>query len=142
MKCMTSLTSVKSKHEVAGLSKLVSVIISLALSLAIVILAAGVYVMFRSSKQKSQMGAWRSVNFESQSLKTLKAEVKTLAKIRNKNIAKILGFCYSSDALILIYEHLRKGSLRDIIASPDFQLSWDVRLKIAIGVAQGLAYLH
>ncbi|KAK1372373.1 hypothetical protein POM88_028566 [Heracleum sosnowskyi] len=55
----------KSKHEVASLSKLVSVIISLALSLAIVILVVGVYVMFRSSKQKSQMGAWRSVFFYS-----------------------------------------------------------------------------
>ncbi|KAL1813570.1 hypothetical protein ACET3Z_023635 [Daucus carota] len=180
----------KSKHEVAGLSKLVSVIISLALSIAIVILAVGIYITYRSSKKNTQMGVWRSVffyslrvteqdllvamddkaargsggafgkvyiinlpsgenvavkkilNFESQSLKTLKAEVKTLAKIRNKNIAKILGFCYSSDALILIYEHLQKGSLGDMIALPDFQLPWDDRLRIATGVAQGLAYLH
>lgn len=180
----------KHEREVAGLSKLAFALISIALSVVILVLAAGFYVVCRSSKQNSQMGVWRSVffyslrvteqdlilamdekaargnggafgkvyvinlpsgelvavkkilNFESQSLKNLKAEVKTLAKIRNKNIIRILGFCYSSDSIFLIYECLQKGSLGDLIASPDFQLPWSVRLRIAIGVAQGLAYLH
>ncbi|XAR68552.1 Non-specific serine/threonine protein kinase [Bertholletia excelsa] len=84
----------------------------------------------------------RIVNFGSQSSKSLKAEIKTLAKIRHKNIAKILGFCYSDDSILLIYEYLQKGSLGDLIVRPGFGLPWSVRLKIAIGVAQGLAYLH
>lgn len=180
----------KHEREVAGLSKLAFALISIALSVVILVLAAGFYVVCRFSKQNSQMGVWRSVffyslrvteqdlilamdekagrgnggafgevyvinlpsgelvavkkilNFESQSLKNLKAEVKTLAKIRNKNIIRILGFCYSSDSVLLIYECLQKGSLGDLIALPDFQLPWNVRLRIAIGVAQGLAYLH
>ncbi|KAI3472167.1 hypothetical protein Pfo_029655 [Paulownia fortunei] len=82
------------------------------------------------------------LNFASQSSKSLKNEVKTLAKIRHKNIVKILGFCHSDDSIFLIYEYLPKGSLGDIIGKPDFNLPWSVRLKIAIGIAQGLAYLH
>ncbi|XP_009608276.1 probably inactive leucine-rich repeat receptor-like protein kinase At5g06940 [Nicotiana tomentosiformis] len=82
------------------------------------------------------------MNFGSQSSKSLKTEIKTLAKIRHKNITKILGFCYSNDAIFLIYEYLASGSLGDLIGKSDFQLQWNVRLKIAIGVAQGLAYLH
>ncbi|KAK6149186.1 hypothetical protein DH2020_016711 [Rehmannia glutinosa] len=82
------------------------------------------------------------LNFGSQSSKSLKNEVKTLAKIRHKNIVKILGFCHSDDAIFLIYEYLPKGSLGDLIGKTDFNIPWSVRLKIAIGIAQGLAYLH
>ncbi|KAK2984534.1 hypothetical protein RJ640_019509 [Escallonia rubra] len=82
------------------------------------------------------------LNFGSQSPKNLKAEVKTLAKIRHKNITRILGFCHSNDAIFLIYECLPRGSLWDLISSPDYELPWSVRLRIAVGVAQGLAYLH
>ncbi|KAB5551831.1 hypothetical protein DKX38_009142 [Salix brachista] len=82
------------------------------------------------------------VNIGNQSSKTLKAEIKTLAKIRHKNIIKVLGFCHSEESIFLIYEYLPKGSLRDLFSRADFQLQWSDRLKISIGVAQGLAYLH
>ncbi|KAJ6408187.1 hypothetical protein OIU84_011488 [Salix udensis] len=82
------------------------------------------------------------VNIGNQSSKTLKAEIKTLAKIRHKNIIKVLGFCHSEESIFLFYEYLPKGSLRDLISRADFQLQWSDRLKISIGVAQGLAYLH
>ncbi|KAF1897640.1 hypothetical protein Lal_00032397 [Lupinus albus] len=82
------------------------------------------------------------VNFGNRSSKSLKAEVKTMAKIRHKNIVKILGFCHSNESVFLIYEYLNGKSLGDLISSQNFELQWGFRLRIAIGVAQGLVYLH
>ncbi|KAL8494094.1 hypothetical protein ACS0TY_025037 [Phlomoides rotata] len=84
----------------------------------------------------------KMLNFASQSSKALKNEVRNLAKIRHKNIVKILGFCHSDDTIFLIYEYLPMGSLGDVIGQPHFNPPWNVRLTIAIGVAQALAYLH
>ncbi|KAJ4824163.1 hypothetical protein Tsubulata_033699 [Turnera subulata] len=178
------------QHNHVGLSESTWALISIAFGIGVLLLAAGFFVFHRSSKQKSQLGGWRSVffyplritehdlvmgmneksavggngvfgssyiirlpsgeqvavkklvNIGSQTSKALKAEVKTLAKIRHKNIAKILGFCHSDESIILIYEYLQNGSLGDLISRPDFQLQWSDRLRIALGVAQGLAYLH
>ncbi|XP_042515666.1 probably inactive leucine-rich repeat receptor-like protein kinase At5g06940 [Macadamia integrifolia] len=173
-----------------GPTKLTCVLISIAFAAALMVVAAGFFVMYRSYKLKSRRGTWCSVfyyplrvtehdlimgmdeksaigsggafgrvyilrlpggefvavkrlmNFKSQSWKTLKAEIKTLAKIRHKNIIKLMGFCYSEDSILLIYEFAHRGSLGDLICRSDFQLEWSTRLKIATGAAQGLAYLH
>ncbi|VAH33296.1 unnamed protein product [Triticum turgidum subsp. durum] len=72
----------------------------------------------------------------------VKNEMKALAKIRHKNVAKIAGFCYAEGEVSVIYEYFQKGSLQDMICAPKFAVGWNDRLKVALGVAQGLAYLH
>ncbi|KAH9302978.1 hypothetical protein KI387_014561, partial [Taxus chinensis] len=51
--------------------------------------------------------------------------------------------CSSEETSVLVYEYVPNGSLADVFHySSDIVLDWHVRFNIAMGVAQGLAYLH
>lgn len=88
-----------------------------------------------------------------QGLREFRAEMETLGKLGHPNIVKILGYCVSGSDRILIYEFIEKGSLdqwlqdMSMSMSSSFSyswvpLSWELRVKIIKGVANGLAYLH
>ncbi|KAH6755939.1 Protein kinase superfamily protein [Perilla frutescens var. hirtella] len=90
--------------------------------------------------------AIKKLNQEStQGFDEWQAEVDFLGKISHPNLVKLLGYCLEEKELLLVYEFMPKGSLenhlfrRNAATEP---LSWDIRLKIAIGAAKGLAFLH
>ncbi|KAG6470986.1 probably inactive leucine-rich repeat receptor-like protein kinase At5g06940 [Zingiber officinale] len=84
----------------------------------------------------------RLLNSSNLSFRTVKVEIKNLAKARHRNVTKLLGFCYSKGTILLISEYLPKGSLGDALRKPGFSMDWRFRLKVAVGSAQGLLYLH
>ncbi|XP_047057473.1 receptor-like protein kinase HSL1 [Lolium rigidum] len=71
------------------------------------------------------------------------AEVRTLSKIRHKNIVKLLCCCTHDDSKLLVYEYMPNGSLGDVLhSSKAGLLDWSTRFKIALDAAEGLSYLH
>ncbi|CAH8305980.1 unnamed protein product [Eruca vesicaria subsp. sativa] len=74
--------------------------------------------------------------------KELKTEVETLGSIRHKNIVKLFSYFSSLDCSLLVYEYMPNGNLWDALHKGFFHLDWPTRHQIAVGVAQGLAYLH
>nr|KAJ0192341.1 hypothetical protein LSAT_V11C800400100 [Lactuca sativa] len=66
------------------------------------------------------------------------AEVNFLGTFSHPNIVKLLGYCWENKEFLLVYEYIQRGTL----ASHLFGSKYDMRIKIAIGVAQGLAFLH
>ncbi|XAR62031.1 Non-specific serine/threonine protein kinase [Bertholletia excelsa] len=74
--------------------------------------------------------------------KELKTEVDTLGSIRHKNIVKLYCYFASSDCNLLVYEYMPNGNLWDALHKGKTVLDWPTRHQIALGVAQGLAYLH
>ncbi|CAI9116054.1 OLC1v1017104C1 [Oldenlandia corymbosa var. corymbosa] len=74
--------------------------------------------------------------------KELKNEVDTLGSIRHKNIVKLYCYFSSLDCNLLVYEYMLNGNLWDALHGGKVLLDWPARYQIALGVAQGLAYLH
>ncbi|CAA7027476.1 unnamed protein product [Microthlaspi erraticum] len=72
-----------------------------------------------------------------------KTEIELLSRVHHKNVVKLLGFCFDRSEQMLVYEYIPNGSLRDSLSGKTgIRLDWTRRLKIALGSAKGLAYLH
>ncbi|XAR61539.1 Non-specific serine/threonine protein kinase [Bertholletia excelsa] len=79
----------------------------------------------------------------SQGLKEWQSEVKFLGKFSHPNLVKLLGYCWEDNHFLLVYEYMQKGSLEShLFERGAGALSWDTRMKIAIGAARGLDFLH
>ncbi|KAJ4757118.1 Serine/threonine-protein kinase [Rhynchospora pubera] len=68
-------------------------------------------------------------------------EVQSIGQIHHKNLVRLFGFCREGPHRILVYEYMSNGSLTNFISEAT-KLGWNRRAQIAIGVAQGLYYLH
>ncbi|KAI3725545.1 hypothetical protein L1987_65335 [Smallanthus sonchifolius] len=78
-----------------------------------------------------------------QGLKEWQAEVKFLGKFSHPNLVKLVGYCWEDREFLLVYEYIQKGSLENhLFKKGPEPLPWSTRIKIAIGAAQGLAFLH
>ncbi|KFK40107.1 hypothetical protein AALP_AA3G331300 [Arabis alpina] len=90
--------------------------------------------------------AVKKLNSESfQGYEEWQCEVNFLGRISHPNLVKLLGYCLEGDDLLLVYEFMQKGSLENHLfrkGSSVQPLSWEIRLRIAIGAAKGLAFLH
>ncbi|TYI78634.1 hypothetical protein E1A91_D06G226200v1 [Gossypium mustelinum] len=72
-----------------------------------------------------------------------KTELELLSRVHHKNVVSLLGFCFERGEQILVYEYVANGSLGDSLSGKSgIRLDWARRLKVALGAARGLAYLH
>ncbi|XP_065858241.1 probable LRR receptor-like serine/threonine-protein kinase At1g63430 isoform X2 [Euphorbia lathyris] len=72
-------------------------------------------------------------------------EVADLARLNHENTGKLLGYCKESSpfARMLVFEYTPNGTLYEHLHYGEgCQLSWTRRMKIVIGIARGLRYLH
>ncbi|KAL0410504.1 UNVERIFIED_CONTAM: Receptor-like serine/threonine-protein kinase ALE2 [Sesamum latifolium] len=73
------------------------------------------------------------------------AEVEMLSRLHHRNLVKLIGICVEDRTRCLVYELIPNGSLESHLHGIDTEtapLNWSARLKIALGAARALAYLH
>ncbi|XP_031110662.1 LRR receptor-like serine/threonine-protein kinase GSO2 [Ipomoea triloba] len=108
--------------------------------------------VYRVITKKGQKVAVKSIRHEpkqGQGLmeKQFLAEVKILGGIWHNNIVKLLCCIRGNTTKLLVYEYMDKQCLHKWLHGKKRGLTtqvlqWERRLKIAIGAAQGLCYLH
>ena len=92
---------------------------------------------------------WNNRKLEKKLENSFRAEVRILSNIRHTNIVRLMCCISNEDSMLLVYEYLenhnldrwlhkkvKSGSVSKVV------LDWPKRLKIAIGIAQGLSYMH
>ncbi|XP_077241152.1 G-type lectin S-receptor-like serine/threonine-protein kinase At5g24080 [Tasmannia lanceolata] len=88
------------------------------------------------------------------------AEVTIIARMHHLNLVRLWGFCAEKGQRMLVYEYIRNGSLDKFLFAPASigskensdsnsqqqldrpLLDWNIRYRIAVGVARAIAYLH
>ncbi|KAJ4829748.1 hypothetical protein Tsubulata_043743, partial [Turnera subulata] len=72
-------------------------------------------------------------------------EVEILGRVRHKNLLGLRGFYAGGEERLIVYDYMPNHSLITHLhgqLAADCLLDWPKRMNIAIGSAEGLAYLH
>ncbi|WOL00475.1 hypothetical protein Cni_G09188 [Canna indica] len=78
-----------------------------------------------------------------QGLQQFDAEIRTLGRVRHKNLVTLIGYHMGDTDTFLIYNYLSGGNLETFIQHMSTKhVSWQEVHKIALDVAQALSYLH
>ncbi|KAJ4883325.1 Protein STRUBBELIG-RECEPTOR FAMILY 2 [Raphanus sativus] len=102
--------------------------------------------VYRAKLPDGQFAAVRNIPMSSLSLheeEKFTEVLQTASKLRHPNIVTLLGFCIDNGQHLLVYEYVGHLSLYNAMHDKVYKpLSWGLRLRIAIGVARALDYLH
>ncbi|KAL2490924.1 L-type lectin-domain containing receptor kinase IX.1 [Abeliophyllum distichum] len=101
----------------------------------------GVYKGFLR-ELNSHIAVKRVAKGSKQGLKEYASEVKIISLLRHKNLVQLIGWCHERGEFLLVYEFLPNGSLDFHLYKEKSVLPWEVRYKIAQGLASALLYLH
>ncbi|KAL8030397.1 hypothetical protein ABFS82_14G280700 [Erythranthe guttata] len=102
--------------------------------------------VYRGKLDSNLIVAIKQLNLEGlQGSQEFVVEVLMLSLLHHPNLVNLIGYCIDGDQRLLVYEFMPMGSLENHLfdLEPDQKpLDWSTRLKIAVGAARGLEYLH
>ncbi|KAM4123881.1 hypothetical protein ACB094_01G190000 [Castanea mollissima] len=72
-----------------------------------------------------------------------RAEVEIISRIHHRHLVSLVGYCISEHQRLLVYEFVANDTLHYHLHGEGRPvMDWATRLKVAVGSARGLAYLH
>ncbi|KAJ1684950.1 hypothetical protein LUZ63_016340 [Rhynchospora breviuscula] len=104
----------------------------------------GFGTVYKGTLQDGRLVAVKLLHNSTSHVEEFLNEVLSVGRTSHVNVVSLLGFCVDGSKHALVYEYMPNGSLDNYIYSenPREALSWEKLYGIAIGIAQGLEYLH
>ncbi|CAL9135289.1 unnamed protein product [Musa textilis] len=101
--------------------------------------------MYKATLPDGTFLAIKRLQDSQQSENQFVSEMATLGNVRHQNLVPLLGYCIAKKERLLVYKYMAKGTLYDQLhgsGAKGGSMEWSTRLKISIGAAKGLAWLH
>lgn len=100
--------------------------------------------VYKGTLQNGTVVAVKQLNLSgAQGEREFRAEVEVISRVHHRHLVSLVGYCVSNQQRLLVYEFVPNGTLENNLHNPDMPvMEWSTRLKIALGCARGLAYLH
>eukprot|EP01018_Ginkgo_biloba_P023740 Gb_23966 [translate_table: standard] len=73
--------------------------------------------------------------------KGFQSQVQLLSRVHHQNLINIIGYCEERNCRMLVLQYAPNGTLYENLHGEE-HLSWRQRMRIALGTAYGLSYLH
>lgn len=70
--------------------------------------------------------------------------ISHMSRLRHQNIVPLTGYCTEHGQRLLVHDYIGNGSLQDMLYLSDDRskvLTWNVRIKLALGIARALEYV-
>ncbi|CAN0896283.1 Probable receptor-like protein kinase At5g18500 [Linum grandiflorum] len=93
----------------------------------------------------SPVAVKKILNNLGQAEKEFRVEVEAIGHVRHKNLVRLLGYCIEGTHRMLVYEYVNNGNLEQWLHGAmrhHGYLTWEARMKVLLGTAKALAYLH
>lgn len=72
--------------------------------------------------------------------------IETVGRLDHENLVPLRAYYFAKEEKLIVYDHMPNGSLSSVLHGTTgvgrTPLDWDTRLRIALGAARGIAYLH
>ncbi|EHA8587685.1 Inactive LRR receptor-like serine/threonine-protein kinase BIR2 [Cocos nucifera] len=101
--------------------------------------------MYKATLPDGSFLAIKRLQDSQHSSSQFESEMATLGSVRHSNLVPLLGYCVAKKERLLVYKHMPKGTLYDQLHQQDTKddvMEWPLRLRISIGAARGLQWLH
>ncbi|KAK6931124.1 Protein kinase domain, partial [Dillenia turbinata] len=80
---------------------------------------------------------------EAEGEREFRVEVDILSRLDHPNLVSLIGYCADGKHRFLVYEFMQNGNLQDHLNGiGETKMDWPTRLRVALGAARGLTYLH
>ncbi|KAJ9190181.1 hypothetical protein P3X46_001409 [Hevea brasiliensis] len=71
------------------------------------------------------------------------AEIEIISRVHHRHLVSLVGYCITGVQRMLVYEYIPNNTLEFHLHGKERPaMNWSTRMKIAVGSAKGLAYLH